>query len=485
MKINKQLKLFADMTTSRFFAILIVSVYFSCTAFAASKRPNIVFLISDDDYYTHFGFMGNELAHTPSLDRLVNQGTLFTTAHAPSPLCRPSLASLLSGKLPHQNGIYSNYMNNGRVGGDSIILTAKGSLANKMKDAGYKTYATAKFWEGDARKMGFTHGTVDISIRGFRKFVRKDKQQELFQFIDQQHEKNPLFIWWAPLLPHDPHNPPAELMARFKDAKIPVPAHYKGNKADYIHAMRKFYAMGSWFDRGVSDLKKKLKSVGELDNTLFVFYVDNGLTFGLTSKNSPFEAGLRTPMFVSGAKLVPKGKRITGLNYALDLHATMLDYAGIKPEEGIASKSLRPLIEGKIKHSHKVLCGAVYAHHAYQYSRLHKLKNAKIPAISPERDIFALHARSKRWKYILFTQDVNRATKSYQHIFNWQVKPLQAKQGEERLYDLESDPYEQNNLAKDPRHQKKLKRLRSEALNWWKTTGGKTIPGLLPYILKK
>ena len=70
------------------------------------KQPNIVLLISDDDDYEHFGFMGSKIAHTPTLDKLAAAGTLFTTAYCPAAVCRPSLASILAGRLPHQHGIY-------------------------------------------------------------------------------------------------------------------------------------------------------------------------------------------------------------------------------------------------------------------------------------------------------------------------------------------------------------------------------------------
>ena len=107
-----------------------------------SRSPNIVLLISDDDDYEHFGFMGSKIAQTPTLDELVANGTLFTTAHCPAPLCRPSLASMLSGKLPNQHGIYGNYIDRSGIGKDSIKLDPTGSLANRLKDAGYATYAS-------------------------------------------------------------------------------------------------------------------------------------------------------------------------------------------------------------------------------------------------------------------------------------------------------------------------------------------------------
>ena len=209
----------------------------------AKEPPNIVLLISDDDDYEHFGFMGSEIAHTPALDGLAATGTLFTTAHCPAPLCRPSLASMLSGRLPHQHGIYGNYLERGGIGNDLAKLDPAGSLANRLKDAGYATYSTGKYWEGDPRAMGFTHGTAEVTMKGFRQFVRHG-QEELFNFIDDQHDSKPMFIWWAPLLPHTPHDPPPEYLNRFAQAKIPIPSFYQGDRKKYVSATRKFYAMG-------------------------------------------------------------------------------------------------------------------------------------------------------------------------------------------------------------------------------------------------
>ena len=142
----------------------ITTIGVSTAICSSHEQPNIVLLISDDDDYEHFGFMGSKIAQTPTLDKLVAAGTLFTTAHCPAPLCRPSLASMLSGQLPNQHGIYGNYIDRTGIGKDTIKLAPTGSLPNRLKHAGYATYATGKYWEGDPRTMGFTHGTVDVTI---------------------------------------------------------------------------------------------------------------------------------------------------------------------------------------------------------------------------------------------------------------------------------------------------------------------------------
>ena len=429
--------------------------------------PNIVFLISDDDNYRNFGFMGNRQVHTPTLDKLATQGTIFTTAYAPASLCRPSLASLLSGQFPHQNGIYSNYHDQQGIGKDTTLLSPENTLAVRLLEAGYATYTTGKFWEGENKeRMGFTHGTVDITFQGFMQFVRNG-QEELFDFIDEQGPEKPMFIWWAPLLPHLPHNPPPRHWQMFADTPIDVPAHIPESiRPDYINATRKLYAMNAWFDEGVNDLVEKLKLAGELENTLFVFYVDNGWVYGSEAKGSPSEMGLRTPLFLSWPGQIPS-QRIDDLQYAMDLHATMLDYAGLKVDDKKASQSLRPVIEGQVKNEHEYLFGGVYAHHAYAF--------AGDEPRSAARDLFALYARGQRYKLVFYTQDVGTHNQEYINMIN-QLYPIQEyKKGEVRLYDIQEDPYELTNLADLPGHKKRINKMKKEVLQWWRDTGGEPL----------
>ncbi len=436
-------------------------------------QPNIVLLISDDDDHEHFGFMGSEIAQTPTLDTLAAAGTVFTTAYCPAPLCRPSLASMLSGRMPHQHGIYGNYLDRGGPGNDTIKLDPAGSLPKRLSDAGYATYATGKYWEGDAREMGFTHGAAEASGEGFRRFVRGG-QQELFEFIDEQGAAKPMFIWWAPLIPHTPHNPAPKYLDRFADVEIPIPSFYEGDRAEYVDAMRKFYAMGGWFDDGVAQLVKKLKAAGEYDNTLFLFYVDNGYTFGIPAKNSPSELGLRTPMFVSWPGQVPAGKRIDDLNYALDLHATALDYAGLEVPADIAAKSLRPQIEGNAGKPHEVLFGAVYAHAPHAWPGDPSVKR------TVGRDVLALYARTEQWKYVIHAQDINEGNAKYVWMKAPLSKPYAREKGGQDLFDIQADPYERNNLAAQPGQQQRLAELRRQVFDWWRRTGGKPLASIQP-----
>ena len=111
------------------------------------RRPNIVLVLSDDQDYEHFGFLGSERVKTPALDRLADEGVLFTTAHVPAARCRPSQAALLTGQWPHQTGICNN-VGPGRVDPER-------ALPMLMRRGGYATFGGGKFWEGHPRDVGF------------------------------------------------------------------------------------------------------------------------------------------------------------------------------------------------------------------------------------------------------------------------------------------------------------------------------------------
>ena len=421
---------------------------------AEGQRPNIVFLISDDHDYDHLGFMGHPARHTPNLDALARSGFLFTHAHLPMSRCHPTLASFLSGRWPHQTGIYYNF-------GDKR-LDPKDSLPRLLRDVGYATYVEGKYWEGDPREMGFTHGKGKTA----RTFVRKG-QDDLLSFIDQQGGQRPLFVWWAPLIPHTPHNPPKKYLKKFDREKIEVPDWIT---PDHVDAFRKkehlSLAMEVWLDDGVGELVAKLKQKKLYDNTLFVFVIDNGWCNGLPSKGSPFEKGVRTPVFFTWPGKIAAGKQRDCLISTLDIYPTILDYANAPMPKSAAGISLKPFMEGNEAAPREQLFGAIYPAFA--------TKNDQ----RPERDVYALYARDERWKYILYVQDVTaKRNRNYFRIQSIETEFPTRSRGAQDLFDLNADPYERKNLAGKPEHAERIARMRQAVLDWWKQTGGRPIDG--------
>ena len=293
-------------------------------------------------------------------------------------------------------------------------------------------------------------------------FVRKG-QGDLFSFIDEVGGKKPLFIWWAPLIPHTPHNPPQKYRDLVKKDKIPVPGYISAdNKATFLKKEHLSLAMEAWLDDGIGELEGKLKEKGLYENTLFVFLLDNGWCNGRPSKGSPFEKGGRTPVFFSWPGKVKGGQSFECLTSTLDVFPTILDYAGAEIPEGIAGRTLRPIIEGKTTKNREVLFGAIYPAFATQDDQ------------RPERDIYAIYARDKRWKYIFYLQDVKASRNgSYFRIQSIVTEYPTRKKGDQDLYDLDADPYELKNLAADPGQAERMKKMQALAFKWWKDTGGK------------
>lgn len=431
--------------------LLVAAIVIIPTTSTLAQRPNFVFIISDDHDFEHLGFMGNTAVHTPTIDRLAEAGTVFTQAHLPMSRCHPTLASFLSGRWPHQSGIYYNF--------GPRPLDPAGSLPRLLSDAGYATYVEGKYWEGAPREMGFTHGPG----RTAKTFVRKG-QAKLFEFIDEVGSKQPFFVWWAPKIPHTPHNPPQKYRNLFDEEKVPIPDWFSGDRQEFRRKELTSFAMEAWLDDGVSQLVDKLQSSGLHDKTMYVFLIDNGWCNGLVSKGSPFEKGVRTPIFLSLPGSVPSGRRLDHLVSTLDLYPTLLDYAGVPVPKAAAGRSLRPMVEGRPGPIRNVLYGATYP--AF----------ATVDDVRPERDVYALYARTERWKYILFLQDViQERNQEYLRIQSILTDYPQRARGDEDLYDLKADPHELNNLASRPEHRRRIDQFKNDVLKWWENTGGEPL----------
>jgi len=411
------------------------------------RAPNLVILISDDQDFDQFGFAGHPLAHTPVLDSMAANGVTFPHAYVPMSRCRPAQAALMSGQWPHQSGIYYN------VGADHIDPDV--ALAGRLKEAGYDSFGEGKFWEHDPRKMGF----LNYKIGNYDTFARRG-QEHLFEYLRARDKTRPFMLWWAPELPHVPHDPPQRLLDLFDPDSISVPAWFQGDADAYREKERASLAMGAWLDEAIGELRDELASLGELERTLFVFLIDNGYANGLPSKGTAFEKGVRTPVIFSGAGVEAKGQVYDELVSAVDLYASLIDYGHAELPARSAGTSLRPLIEGRDFEPRQAIFGAVYTQAPTQSDS------------DPARDAYGLWAVDSKWKYIEYLQDVRRLEDSKYHIQYNLCEYPERKRGDIDLFNLEEDPHELHNLSGDPAYAGEIERLRQSALNWWKSSGG-------------
>lgn len=353
----------------------------------AEERPNVIMIISDDQGWTDFGFMGHPHIRTPHLDQLASESLVFPNGYVPTSLCRASLATLLTGLYASQHKICNNDPPEGVDRREMLAFMRNApALPRLLASAGYRSLQTGKFWEGHYRNAGFTDGmTTEGRHGGPGLVIGRETMQPLYRFIDELGT-DPFFIWYAPFLPHTPHNPPARLLRT-----------YASNKRSARVAQ--YWAMVEWFDETVGQLLDYVEAAGLKDDTMVLFAVDNGWLqadnelprtqrpFGAPGgKLSPYDGGLRTPILIRWPKRVQPGYH-RNLVSTIDLAPTILqsidgvdvpsEMPGVnvlEVENGSAAVNLRESVFGQICTHDAVNLARVDHSVTHQWVRKHDWK---------------------------------------------------------------------------------------------------------------
>lgn len=323
-----------------------------------AEPPNVLLLISDDQWWGDFGFMGSDVVATPHLDRLAADGLAFPRGYVPTALCRASLATLVTGLYPHEHKITGNDPPKG-VKRDEMLahIEAAVTVPELLKGAGYRSLQTGKWWEGECQCGGFTEGmTHGDTTRGGRHgdeglAIGRKTLQPALDFMDScQEEGTPFLLWYAPLLPHTPHNPPERLLEAYAKPGVPP-------------SIAKYQAMCSWFDETCGQLLGHLEERGLAGNTLVVLVVDNGWIqrpnaggFAPRSKRSPYEGGVRTPIVLRWPGKIAPARRELPVS-SIDLAPTILAACGVEVPAAWPGVDLRGDLSGR-----GPLFGAAFTH---------------------------------------------------------------------------------------------------------------------------
>lgn len=414
--------------------LALVALWFvSASAGASERSPNVVLILGDDQAWTDFGFMGHATVKTPHLDRLASEGAVFTHAYVPTSLCRASLATFVTGLYPHQHGITTN--DPPRGADRSLMLrhmSGHATLPRLLAPAGYLSMQSGKWWEGHHALGGFTHGmTHGDTTRGGRHgdvglAIGREGLGAIVEFLDQAGER-PFYLWYAPMMPHTPHNPPARLLERY-------------TAADRHPKLAAYWAMCEWFDETVGELLALLDERGLSENTLVVFAVDNGWIqetrpqrttrgeFAPKSKMSPYDGGLRTPVILRWPGHISPSSHATPIS-TVDLAPTMLAACGVQAPEAMPGVSLLDVAAGR-PYARDLVCGEVFTHDAV---------------------------------------DIDRAAANVTHRWcvegHWKLIAPRDENAPVELYDLAQDPTETKNLA--PSEPETVARLRARLDEWW------------------
>ncbi|MBH55487.1 MAG: sulfatase [Opitutaceae bacterium] len=436
-------------------------IILTAVAVSAADKPNIVLLLSDDQAWTDYGFMGHPNVRTSNIDQLAQESVAFPRGYVPTALCRPSLMTLATGHYAHQHGITGNDPSPKYAERDSPIYNRRrtklisyidrfDTLPELLGEAGYLSHQSGKWWEGNYSLGGFTHGMT----RGYPQpggrhgddglKIGREGLKEIYDFVDMAVKQDkPFYIWYAAFLPHTPHNPPERLLKKYRNHH-PI-------------SIAKYYAMIEWWDETCGELIAYLEGKSIRDNTLIVYVGDNGWIqnperngFALRSKQTPYEGGIRQPTLYSWpAKLKPAHR--TDLVSSIDIFPTMLAAAGTRnPKIEVPGLNLLPNMEKGTAIPRNAIFGESFAHDIADIE-------------NPEASLLFRWVIEDDWKLLLtYNGEVNRHA---------QVHPRDEKRPQ--LFNLQNDPHEKTNMA--ALNPKIVERMAKMIGDWYPVTERKVL----------
>ncbi len=359
---------------------ILFSIVFFAHSVSEAAPPNVVLIISDDQAWTDYGFMGHEAIQTPHLDKLAKESLTFTRGYVPDSLCRPSLATIVTGRYPHEHGIVGNdppppenmarQLRPKNYNAPSYLairnkyiehIDDEETLADFLGgNLGHVSHQSGKWWEGNFSRGGFSEGmTHGDRTKGGRHgdlglSIGREGMKPVFDFIDKSvASEKPFFVYYAPFLPHTPHTPPQRLLDKYIDKTPHLP-------------IAKYWAMCEWFDETCGQLLDHLdeKKVG--DNTIVLYVCDNGWinqetnsTYAPRSKRSQYDGGTRTPIMVRWREKVQPIMDTTHLASSIDLVPTVLAATGIDIPENLPGINL---LDREAVESRKAIFGEILEH---------------------------------------------------------------------------------------------------------------------------
>ena len=425
------------------------------------ERPNIVVVLVDD---LAAGVVGEgsrfPFLDTPHINRLEREGASFPNSFVPTSVCSPSRASLLTGTYPHTHGVLINDVKD--------LGPEPPNFPSLLKRAGYETAFVGKWHMDNARSdprldfdtwLSFAgQGVYDNPVlnengREYRAHgYTTDLLSDYAARWVQRRRERPFCLMLSHKAMHVPFTAAARHRFAFAGARLPEPANFAETFAGKPAWQRRYKLCGlgpdTWdacdpsdipaslplepwnsqdhelltylrtllaVDDGVGLLREALESVGQFDNTLFVFTSDNGFLLGahrLFDKRVMYEESLRVPLLLRYPQRITAGATPLGIVSSLDLAPTILESAGANVPASMQGRSLWPLLEGDPVSWRDTLL--------YEYFQEY---GPGVPTI--------LGVRTERWKYVTYPD-------------------LPEDIGE--LYDLEKDPGELHNLIGKPRY---------------------------------
>lgn len=432
-------------------------------------RPNVVFVLTDDQGPWAMGCAGNAEIRTPNLDRLAATGTRFDRFFCTSPVCSPARASILTGQLPSRHGVH-DWIRAGNVRTDDSApqpyLAGQLAYTDVLAANGYDCGLSGKWHLGDSARPqhGFTHWYAhqlgggpyydapvvrDGTLTTESGYITDAITDDALEFLDTRAGTDrPFYAGVHYTAPHSPwiDQHPTEYVDLYRDCAFdscPDEAPHEWSLPETVprqtrerrlETLRGYFASVTALDHGVGRIIDRLEQLGLRQSTLICFLSDNGFNCGHhgiwgkgngTYPQNMYDTSVLVPALMSQPGRIPTGTVRSELLSGYDVSPTLLEYVGIEaPDELTASapgRSFTSLLRGSPTSDESD--GFVVVYDEY----------------GPVRMI-----RTREWKYVHRYPD-----------------------GPNELYDLVNDPNERANLAAEHGHQARLRELQRTLIDWF------------------
>lgn len=373
--------------------ICILNVCSANTGQGSGKRPNILFVISDDQAFPYASAYGTSGVNTPAFDKVARDGILFNNAFAAAPQCSPSRAAILTGK---------NIWQLEEAGTHSSYFPKKFQVfTNLLEATGYKIGYTGKAWSpGNWKEAGWKRNPVgpefnDKKLEPPTAYISKIDYAANFQdFYDQKEKDEPFFFWLGANEPHRRYEEGSGIKYGKNIEEAYVPAFLPS--VPIVQSDIEDYAFEiEWFDKQLQKVIDYLRSKGELENTLIVVTSDNGMPFP-SAKANLMEYGTHVPLAISWPAKISGGRVSDEMVSLIDMAPTFLEVAGIEKVPAMTGISLVPVLfadkNEKNIHRSYVLTGRERHSHA-------RPDNLGFPsrAIRTQQFLYILNDKPDRW----------------------------------------------------------------------------------------
>jgi alpha-L-rhamnosidase len=426
------------------------------------SRPNIIFILTDDQRFDSLGYAGNDIIQTPEMDKLAQEGVYFENALVTTPICSASRASIFSGRYERAHR-YS-------FGPDPLRPEfVEDSYPNLLKKAGYYSGFIGKFGvkmpEPEAMFDEFDsfyvydepdrpgYYNVDKKLDGESVHLTRYAGQKALDFIENAPRDKPFALSLSFNAPHAHDESEQQYFWQeevdhlYQDMTMPEPAlggdeyferlpefvregfnrarwYWRYDTPEkYQHSVKGYFRMLAGIDLEIAKIRNKLAETGLEDNTVIIFMGDNGYFLGerqLAGKWLMYDRSIRVPLMIYDPR-IREHRDISDMALNIDVTATILDLAGIDVPPGYHGKSLVPIVKGETETLSR---DTVLIEHLWEFDN-----------IPPSEGV-----RTDEWKYLRYVEDPSI----------------------EEMYNLREDPEETNNLATDAGHQEMLDKLRAK-----------------------